>query len=165
MRPICGDFRAGGDPGAVWLSRAAQFPAALQCRADPADRRSCGWSRASGSSRWCAGACCRPGSRIPKNFTLLINARGESVIDKPAFRAAMKRRRCLIPADGFYEWKATRATRKRPYFVRAEIARSRSPSPGLWETWTRAERRGSGDRGDRHDAGQRTLAASTTACR
>ncbi|MGD0027104.1 MAG: SOS response-associated peptidase family protein, partial [Xanthobacteraceae bacterium] len=37
----------------------------------------------------------------PKTFSLLINARGESVIDKPAFRAAMRRRRCLIPADGF----------------------------------------------------------------
>jgi putative SOS response-associated peptidase YedK len=40
----------------------------------------------------------------PKGFSLLINARGESVNDKPAFRNAMKRRRCLIPADGFYEW-------------------------------------------------------------
>jgi putative SOS response-associated peptidase YedK len=41
----------------------------------------------------------------PKAFSLLFNARGESVCDKPAYRAAMKRRRCLIPADGFYEWK------------------------------------------------------------
>ncbi|MFY9789403.1 MAG: SOS response-associated peptidase, partial [Pseudolabrys sp.] len=40
----------------------------------------------------------------PRDFTLLINARGESVMDKPAFSAAMKRRRCLVPADGFYEW-------------------------------------------------------------
>ncbi|HET9717291.1 MAG TPA: SOS response-associated peptidase [Pseudolabrys sp.] len=70
----------------------------------------------------------------PKNFTLLINARGESVIDKPAFKAAMRRRRCLVPADGFYEWKAL-GTRKQPYFVRA---RSGSPLAfaGLWETWT-----------------------------
>jgi putative SOS response-associated peptidase YedK len=70
----------------------------------------------------------------PKNFTLLINARGESVTDKPAFSAAMKRRRCLIPADGFYEWKAI-GTRKQPYYVRA---RSGQPLAfaGLWETWT-----------------------------
>src|SRR5438093_1883506 len=41
----------------------------------------------------------------PRGFSLLINARSDSVLDKPAFRNAMKRRRCLIPADGFYEWK------------------------------------------------------------
>jgi putative SOS response-associated peptidase YedK len=70
----------------------------------------------------------------PKTFTLLINARGESVNDKPAFRNAMKRRRCLFPADGFYEWKREGAG-KRPYF-----ARLKSGGPlafaGLWETWT-----------------------------
>src|ERR1700704_2940161 len=53
----------------------------------------------------------------PRTFSLLINARGESVIDKPAFRNAMKRRRCLFPADGFYEWKEV-GGRKRAYFVR-----------------------------------------------
>jgi putative SOS response-associated peptidase YedK len=70
----------------------------------------------------------------PRNFTLLINARGESVAEKPAFSAAMKYRRCLIPADGFYEWKAA-GTRKQPYYVRA---RSGQPLAfaGLWETWT-----------------------------
>lgn len=69
----------------------------------------------------------------PKKFTLLINARGESVSKKPAFRAAMKRRRCLIPADGFYEWKAT-GGRRQPFYVRAK---SGSPFAfaGLWETW------------------------------
>ena len=49
----------------------------------------------------------------PKTFTLLINARGESVCDKPAFRNAMKRRRCLIPADGFYEWKGEGGRKQR----------------------------------------------------
>jgi putative SOS response-associated peptidase YedK len=70
----------------------------------------------------------------PKTFSLLINARGESAIDKPAFRAAMKRRRCLIPADGFYEWKPV-GERKRPHFVRPP---SGGPIAfaGLWETWT-----------------------------
>jgi len=70
----------------------------------------------------------------PKTFTLLINARGESVVDKPAFRAAMKRRRCLIPADGFYEWQKA-GDRKRPFYVHA---RSGEPLAfaGLWETWT-----------------------------
>src|SRR6201991_1213638 len=53
----------------------------------------------------------------PKDFSLLINARGESVNDKPAFKKAMKRRRCLFPADGFYEWKEACGT-KHAYVVR-----------------------------------------------
>ena len=69
----------------------------------------------------------------PKTFALLINARGESVVDKPAFRAAMKRRRCLIPADGFYEWKAVGA-RKQPFYVRAKSGEPLAFA-GLWETW------------------------------
>ncbi len=40
----------------------------------------------------------------PRKFTLLINARAETVKEKPAFKNAIKRRRCLIPADGYYEW-------------------------------------------------------------
>jgi putative SOS response-associated peptidase YedK len=70
----------------------------------------------------------------PKAFTLLINARGETVAEKPAFRAAMKRRRCLIPADGFYEWQAV-GGRKQPFYVRAKSGASFAFA-GLWETWT-----------------------------
>lgn len=69
----------------------------------------------------------------PKNFTLLINARGESVNDKPAFRNAMKYRRCLIPADGFFEWKVEGKV-KRPYFVYRKD-RSVFAFAGLWENW------------------------------
>src|SRR5208282_1730891 len=69
----------------------------------------------------------------PKTFPLLINARGESVLDKPAFRNAMRRRRCLIPTDGFYEWQAGAAgavgTPKRPYFVRARRAADGTAPP------------------------------------
>jgi putative SOS response-associated peptidase YedK len=70
----------------------------------------------------------------PNAFSLIINARGESVCDKPAFRAAMKRRRCLIPADGFYEWQATGKGPKQPFYIHA---RSGEPLAfaGLWETW------------------------------
>jgi putative SOS response-associated peptidase YedK len=70
----------------------------------------------------------------PKTFSLLINARADSVIGKPAFRAAMRRRRCLIPADGFYEWKEVDG-RKRPYFVRLKSGEAFAFA-GLWETWT-----------------------------
>jgi putative SOS response-associated peptidase YedK len=74
-----------------------------------------------------------PWVKDPRAFSLLINARGESVNDKPAFRNAMRRRRCLFPADGFYEWKVEGA-RRRPHVVRpkdgAPIAFA-----GLWESW------------------------------
>jgi putative SOS response-associated peptidase YedK len=71
----------------------------------------------------------------PKTFSLLINARAESVIDKPACRAAMRRRRCLVPADGFYEWKAV-GGRKQPYLVRRKNPGEPFAFAGLWETWT-----------------------------
>src|SRR5262249_42570364 len=64
-------------------------------------------------------------------FSLLINARAESVCDKPAFKNAMKRRRCLIPADGFYEWKQDGA-RRRPHFAAASELVAFA---GLWEAW------------------------------
>src|SRR5256885_11820891 len=70
----------------------------------------------------------------PRKLSLLINARGESVLDKPAFRNAMKRRRCLIPADGFYEWKQEGKLR-RPFYVRPTDD-GQMAFAGLWETWT-----------------------------
>jgi putative SOS response-associated peptidase YedK len=69
----------------------------------------------------------------PRKFTLLINARAETVKEKPAFKNAMKRRRCLIPADGYYEWQPS-GNRKRPHFIHR-----RDGAPiglaGLAETW------------------------------
>jgi putative SOS response-associated peptidase YedK len=52
----------------------------------------------------------------PRKFALLINARAETVLEKPAFKNAIKRRRCLIPADGYYEWQGSQK-RKRPHFI------------------------------------------------
>jgi putative SOS response-associated peptidase YedK len=69
----------------------------------------------------------------PRNFSLLINARAETVAEKPAFKNAIRRRRCLIPADGYYEWRLAE-NRKRPCFIRR-----RDGAPfglaGLAETW------------------------------
>lgn len=63
----------------------------------------------------------------------LINARGETLAEKPAFRDSYKRRRCLIPADGFYEWQKAEGG-KQPWAIRA---RSREPLAlaGLWARW------------------------------
>jgi putative SOS response-associated peptidase YedK len=71
----------------------------------------------------------------PREFALLINARGDTVNVKPAFRNAMRRRRCLIPADGFYEWRESGSGRKQPYFIGAR-AGGPFAFAGLWECWT-----------------------------
>ena len=75
-----------------------------------------------------------PWVKDPRKFTLLVNARAESVNDKPAFRYPMRRRRCLVPADGFYEWKVE-GGHKRPYCVRPKNGEPIAFA-GLWETWT-----------------------------
>lgn len=71
---------------------------------------------------------------------LLINARSESVAQKPAFRAAVRERRCLIPADGFYEWHKAAGGARLPWYVtRADGAPM--VFAGIWQDW---------DRGDQH---------------
>lgn len=65
----------------------------------------------------------------------LINARAETVASRPAYRDAFRRRRCLVPADGFYEWQARGRASKQPYYVHP----SREPLfaiAGLYERWT-----------------------------
>jgi putative SOS response-associated peptidase YedK len=64
----------------------------------------------------------------------LINARAETAPEKPSFRSAFKNRRCLVVADGFYEWKRE-ADGKQPYYVRMERGRPFAFA-GLWESWT-----------------------------
>jgi putative SOS response-associated peptidase YedK len=63
----------------------------------------------------------------------MINARAESVAEKPSFRAAFKRRRCLIIVDGFYEWQM-QGNKKQPYYIRMEDGRPFAFA-GLWEHW------------------------------
>jgi putative SOS response-associated peptidase YedK len=63
----------------------------------------------------------------------LINARGETLGDKPAFRNAYRHRHCLVPADAFYEWKPV-AGRKQPYCIRMRD-QALFGMAGLWEHW------------------------------
>ncbi|MBI3071545.1 MAG: SOS response-associated peptidase [Deltaproteobacteria bacterium] len=76
----------------------------------------------------------------------MINARAETVAEKPSFRAAFKRRRCLVLADGYYEWrKETGGAKKTPFHIRLKPAPSKETRgvqrsrpfafAGLWETW------------------------------
>ena len=135
---MCGRYTltvgAGSDPGAVSLLRSSPtFPPRYNVAPTQpiAIVRLVDGKRQFALVRW---GLLPSWVKDPKTFTLLINARGESVTEKPAFRAAMKRRRCLIPADGFYEWQAAGA-RKQPFYVRAKSGAPLAFA-GLWETWT-----------------------------
>lgn len=64
----------------------------------------------------------------------MTNARAETVAEKPAFRAAFTRRRCLIPADGFYEWQRLSTGKKQPWWIH-QPDEAPFAMAGLWETW------------------------------
>jgi len=74
-------------------------------------------------------------AKDPKIGARMINAREETVAEKPSFRSAVKNRRCLVPADGFYEWVATGGG-KRPHFIHFADGRPFAFA-GLWERWDR----------------------------
>lgn len=76
----------------------------------------------------------------PSIGSRLINARLETLADKPAFRDALAARRCLLPADGWYEWAMRPDGMRQPYFLAPEKAGPLAFA-GLWEVWYDAERR------------------------
>lgn len=67
----------------------------------------------------------------------MMNARGETIAEKPSFRTAFRRRRCILPADGFYEWQAQDGG-KVPLFIHLE-GRKLFGLAGLWEIWNSPE--------------------------
>ena len=73
-------------------------------------------------------------AKDPSIGNRLINARGETLTEKPAFKAAFQHRRCLIPADGFYEWQKI-GKRKQPHYIRKADG-GVFAFAGLWERWS-----------------------------
>jgi putative SOS response-associated peptidase YedK len=89
-------------------------------------------------------------AKDPRIGSKLINARAETLVTKNAFKPAMRKRRCLIPIDGFYEWKAIVGSKtKQPMFIH-RVDGAPLAVAGLWETWR-----------DRNDPEQRSLHSAT----
>jgi putative SOS response-associated peptidase YedK len=137
---MCGRFAQYSDPD----SYAEQFALGRVCEAAPhynlapsqdvlAVRRAADGVRELVSLRW---GLVPAWSKGPDSRFSMINARAETVAERPAYRGAFRHRRCLIPSEGFYEWRAT-PTGKQPYLIH----RGDMPDPpifamaGLWETW------------------------------
>ncbi len=72
-------------------------------------------------------------AKDPKLGARMINARAETAAEKPSFRNAFRRRRCLVPADGFYEWQKSEAG-KQPFYIRLQGGGTFAFA-GLWEFW------------------------------
>ena len=68
----------------------------------------------------------------------MINARAETITEKPAYRGLLGSKRCIVPASGFYEWQATGEKGKQPYYIHAE-AGEYLPFAGLYDIWKNPE--------------------------
>ncbi len=74
--------------------------------------------------------------KAPNDGPLLINARSETVAEKPAFRAAARARRCIVPASGFYEWTRDKGQTPLPWYV-ARADGAVMEMAGVWQAWER----------------------------
>ena len=74
-------------------------------------------------------------NKSPTGGPLLINARAETIAEKPAFRAAVRQRRCLVPADGFYEWTKGPDGTRLPWYIHPTQGRPMVMA-GIWQDWT-----------------------------
>ena len=86
-------------------------------------KRKLGQMRCGFVPHWCKSVADGP---------LLFNARAETLAEKPAFRDACRKRRCLIPADGFYEWEKKVGSKSKPYYVRRSD-RQQMIFAGIWQ--------------------------------
>jgi putative SOS response-associated peptidase YedK len=73
-------------------------------------------------------------AKDPAISSKLINARSETAADKPSFRDALKMRRCIVPASGFYEWRKE-GSRRQPWYFRSNDPAKSLPIAAIWESW------------------------------
>ncbi|GAA4610200.1 SOS response-associated peptidase [Actinoallomurus liliacearum] len=95
-------------------------------------------------------------AKDPAIGSRMINARVETVHEKPAFRRAFARRRCLLPADGYYEWYTREEGGKQPFFIRPSDG-SMLAMAGLYEVWRPAREVGRGRPGGRSGSAGRSV--------
>ena len=138
---MCGRYELHSNPGAIALAFGLKSPPALKpsyniapMQPVPIVRQNSQGDRVLGEMRW--GLVPR-WAKDPSIGARLINARGEGIAEKPAFKMAFERRRCLLPADGFYEWKVVRGG-KQPYLVTRKDGVRLEPNtslpPATWST-------------------------------
>jgi putative SOS response-associated peptidase YedK len=118
---MCGRYALHSNPGVVALQFGLAHPPALDARYNIAPGTPILAIRAD-TSHVRSGSLMHWGlipswAKDPTIGHRLINARAETLAEKPSFRSAFRRRRCIIPANGFYEWMAT-SGRKQPYYIR-----------------------------------------------
>lgn len=132
---MCGRFVQKG-PGTLAKKLGAEAPPGLFPRYNVAPSQDVMTVRSNGSSRQVAmvrWGLVPSWTADPKLSMAPVMARCETADSKPTFREALRKRRCVVPAEGFYEWKRE-GVRKQPYFIRRA---DREPIylAGVWETW------------------------------
>jgi putative SOS response-associated peptidase YedK len=101
-------------------------------------------------------------AKDPRIGSKMINARAETLTSKGTYKAAFRRRRCLIPADGFYEWQKLDAKNKQPHFIQRTDGEPLAFA-GLWEVW-RPKREGAGEAAEAAEGGEAGEAEALHSC-
>ncbi len=135
---MCGRYELHTQPAALALAFGVPFPPHMRPRYNiapmqdvPIVRRKASGERELVEVRW--GLVPR-WAKDPAIGNRMINARAETLAEKPSFRTALKRHRCLLPADGFYEWKQTASGTKQPIHIGMQDAAPFALA-GLFERW------------------------------
>jgi putative SOS response-associated peptidase YedK len=138
---MCGRFGLWADPGQIENHFKVQLPQSLPFRYNiapsqeiPAIRVSKEGKRKLTMLRW---GLIPFWAKEQSSKYKMINARADTVFSKPAYKAAVRRRRCLVPATGFFEWKRGERS-KQPYLVRGRDSDLFSMA-GIWEHWENSE--------------------------
>jgi putative SOS response-associated peptidase YedK len=138
MNAMCGRFTLYADPEKLAQQFCLELPPVLVPRYNIAPTQPVGIVRVNPQTHQQEWALVLWGlipswANDPTIGARMINARAESAPEKPAFRAAFKRRRCLVPASGFYEWQRLDGG-KQPHHITA-VGGELLAFAGLWETW------------------------------